>query len=198
MGIRERDGLSDGKSPTNSGGETDLFEDLQVMPGALYITDGGWRITGLCSDTEEYWRRRNRNPLGAWLWELLPEIEHHPCRKLLEKAMTERRPIRFINTTPFMKTSVEVDAIPISGGGLAVFLHDISEKRRQEETLAYQAYLLSEISDAVISTDNDFCINSWNKAAELIYGWKASEVLGKNADTVFKAEFVGISAAENR
>lgn len=195
MGNREQDGLSDGKSPINSGGESDLLEDQLVAPSALYIVDSDWRITGLSSDAEEYWRRQKRKVLGAGFWELLPEGEY-PCKIMLEKALAERQPIHFIHALPFLDSSVEVNAIPLSGGGLAILLTDISEKKRQDETLAFQAYLLSEISDAVISTDYDLNIISLNKAAEQIYGWKAAEVLGKNADTIFKAEFVGISAAE--
>jgi PAS domain S-box-containing protein len=34
---------------------------------------------------------------------------------------------------------------------------------------------LQNISDAVISTDNDFTIVTWNKAAEEMYGWLEKE-----------------------
>jgi len=43
--------------------------------------------------------------------------------------------------------------------------------------------------DAVIGTDLDFKIRSWNKAAERIYGWRYDEVLGQRAGTVLKMEF---------
>ena len=35
------------------------------------------------------------------------------------------------------------------------------------------------MTEAVISTDLDFRIQSWNQAAERIYGWRAEEVLGR-------------------
>ena len=35
------------------------------------------------------------------------------------------------------------------------------------------------VSDAVIVTDMDFHIQSWNKAAEQIYGWRAEATIGK-------------------
>jgi PAS domain S-box-containing protein len=50
----------------------------------------------------------------------------------------------------------------------------------------YQAQLLQNISDAVISTDVDFKIVSWNKAAEELYGWREEEVLGKTIGDLLK------------
>jgi len=57
------------------------------------------------------------------------------------------------------------------------------------ESLIYKARMLSNISEAVISTDKNMIIKSWNKAAEIIYGWKPEEVIGKNLNTVLRNEF---------
>ena len=56
--------------------------------------------------------------------------------------------------------------------------------------MRHQAYLLENVSDAIISTDADFVIQSWNRAAEEVYGWKEEEVLGKVVDDVLKSEFL--------
>ena len=56
---------------------------------------------------------------------------------------------------------------------------DITAQRKAEETLKYQAYLLDSVSDAIISCDTNFVIESWNTAAEMMYGWSADEVIGK-------------------
>jgi PAS domain S-box-containing protein len=188
MGNQEKDIKPDSRE--------DEYENLPVSPGALYIVDGNWTIVDVGCDTAEWWLARNINAVGTRLWDLIPEAMHFPYRAILDKALAEHQPARFVNTTHFLKTSLEVNALPVSGGGLAILFVDISERKYQEETLAYQAYLFSEISEAVISTGFDFCINSWNRAAELIYGWTAAEVIGKNADTIFKAEFVSIPAAK--
>ncbi len=44
---------------------------------------------------------------------------------------------------------------------------------------AYYAMLMENIRDAVIATDADLHILSWNKGAEEIYGWTEEEVIGK-------------------
>jgi PAS domain S-box-containing protein len=73
-------------------------------------------------------------------------------------------------------------------------VHDITELVRYEETTEYQAMLLQNISDSVISTDENMRITSWNKAAELTYGWKADETIGKIAGE-FLHESVGPETA---
>jgi hypothetical protein len=50
--------------------------------------------------------------------------------------------------------------------------------------IAYQAIVLENVSDAVISADTNFILKSWNDAAERTYGWKESEVLGKSYSEV--------------
>jgi len=56
---------------------------------------------------------------------------------------------------------------------------DITERKLIERQLRYQANLLQNVSEAIISIDNEFKITSWNKGAETMYGWKESEVIGK-------------------
>lgn len=49
--------------------------------------------------------------------------------------------------------------------------------------------ILQYLYDAVIVTDRDFVITSWNQSAEKIYGFLASEVLGKTTLEILKTEF---------
>lgn len=57
---------------------------------------------------------------------------------------------------------------------------DITSIRKTEETLRYNEYLLQNVNDAILSTDEFMHITSWNKAAERIYGWTWQEAIGKN------------------
>src|SRR5688572_22744613 len=57
---------------------------------------------------------------------------------------------------------------------------NMTELKKAEDTVRYNALLLQNVSDAVISTDEKFIIKSWNQAAEKMYGYRASEVIGKD------------------
>ncbi len=72
---------------------------------------------------------------------------------------------------------------------LAVFI-DITERKKAEEKLKYQAELVENVSDAILSLDMDYNILSWNKAAERIYGWKSNEVIGRNLREIIPVEFL--------
>ncbi|MBD0255848.1 MAG: PAS domain S-box protein [Cytophagales bacterium] len=58
-----------------------------------------------------------------------------------------------------------------------------------EKQLHYKEKLLDSVSEAIVATDVHFNITGWNKGAEQVYGWKAEEVLGKDARTILQTSF---------
>ncbi|MFH1313838.1 MAG: PAS domain S-box protein [Candidatus Eisenbacteria bacterium] len=87
---------------------------------------------------------------------------------------------------------LEINGVVIDWGGRPAtlsFALDITERKQAQERLGYQASLLQSISDAIIATDKDFKITSWNKAAEKTYGFTEAEVLGRKADEVTRLEY---------
>jgi PAS domain S-box-containing protein len=73
-------------------------------------------------------------------------------------------------------------------GGLVCTLRDISERKAQERIWHYHASLQSHVSDAVIAKDLAMRIQSWNHAAEQIYGWRAEEVIGRPISEIIQTE----------
>ncbi len=57
---------------------------------------------------------------------------------------------------------------------------DYKSINAQNKALSFHSALLENISDAIISTDNEFKLIDWNKEAELMFGLKREEILGKN------------------
>ncbi|MFY9226173.1 MAG: response regulator [Blastocatellia bacterium] len=63
-------------------------------------------------------------------------------------------------------------------------------RRRFDEAeahLHFQALLLDNVHDAIIGTDMDSDIVYWNRGAERIFGWTASEILGHNIAKIIPA-----------
>lgn len=73
---------------------------------------------------------------------------------------------------------------------------DITEHKRTEEKIAYQANLLANVNDAILASDEKFVLTAWNSAAEHVYGWKAEEVIGKSGTEILQTEFLTISRPE--
>lgn len=67
---------------------------------------------------------------------------------------------------------------------------DITERKWIERQLRYQINLLQNVSDAIISIDNEFRITSWNKAAEAMYDWKEKSVVGKHIHQVVTTRYL--------
>src|SRR5579883_2266277 len=78
---------------------------------------------------------------------------------------------------------------------LQQFLRDIQQQYQQSERLLasaqqeskahsqqilFQASLLDQVSHAVVATDQQGRITYWNRQAECLYQWQASEATGKN------------------
>ena len=64
----------------------------------------------------------------------------------------------------------------------------ITDRRKDEERLRFQARLLDAVGDAVIAVDTDHMIIFWNEAATRTYGWNPEEVIGHNASEVVVPE----------
>ena len=71
-------------------------------------------------------------------------------------------------------TVMELTSIRTTWGGepaYQVIARDISERRAAEAAARYRASLVAHVSDAIIGIDAEGRIESWNEAAQAIYGW---------------------------
>lgn len=69
-------------------------------------------------------------------------------------------------------------------------LQDITIQTEAKEKLQFQSQLIDNIFDAAISTDKDFNIKTWNEGAELLYGWKSEEVIGKSVYEILPTTYL--------
>jgi PAS domain S-box-containing protein len=67
-------------------------------------------------------------------------------------------------------------------------VRDLTEQRRVAEILHFQASLLEQVQDAIVATDWDGRVVYWNRAAEALYGWLASDAVGRDFDALVRPE----------
>ncbi|MBD2294023.1 PAS domain S-box protein [Anabaena sphaerica FACHB-251] len=72
-------------------------------------------------------------------------------------------------------------------GRLYIF-EDITARKKVEQKLREQAALLNIATDAILVRDLDNKILLFNKSAEKLYGWKAEEVIDRNASHIWVDE----------
>ena len=61
---------------------------------------------------------------------------------------------------------------------------DITQGRKWEERLRFQAQLLDSVREAVVATDLEGKIIYWGKGAQNLYGYYADEIIGKPAHSI--------------
>ncbi len=115
--------------------------------------------------------------------------EYQKAYKLMHKSVCqgnkeslEFEMIGFKNTRRWMESY----SVPLSSESNEGFLHlaitrDITQRKVSEQKLREQAALLDVVTNAILVKDVDNRILYWNKGAEQIYGWQASEVNSKKS-----------------
>ncbi len=177
----------------------DLGEVLRQLPASVVVVEAHSHRIMYASDRA---RQIAEQELGRSLPSKLPEdwelfhpdgrpyrVEEWP----LIRSMTTGEVVldeEYFKVRPDgRRLIVRCSCSPIYGGdgqivaGVMV-MTDITRERRAEEQIAYHATLADIVDDAVVGTDAEFRVTVWNRAAERLYGYAASEVLGQDARDV--------------
>ncbi len=136
--------------------------------------------------------------VGKSLFDLVPAEQAErglvAIRQVIESG--EPRRVEYELPTSTGTLYIETRLMRSADDEAVMISRDITERRQQEEQLRYQAKLLTSMSDAVFSVDNEDHILVWNKAAETIYGWQGDEVLGKIFMEVMSPQLIGSTQEE--
>jgi PAS domain S-box-containing protein len=131
--------------------------------------------------------------------EHLPEFEQMRSRVLSGAAAINREVRRRRKDGAWLDLSINNAPLYDAHGraiGIVAIVTDITEQTRARALVAYQALLVNTVSDAIISVDLDFHIQSWNRAAERQYGWTEAEVQGQVSRRLLQTEYLGRTYAE--
>lgn len=164
---------------------------LEFSPEAIAVQQGGKVIYLNPAGLELFRAKDSSDIVGRNIFDfmdgqsdfitndLISRLEERGQR-LPETALT----IRKVNG---QSADVEVVSTPIMYQGkpaAQVVVRDITARTMAEKAMRFHADVLSQVSDAVVVVDNEQTIIYWNKGAERLYQYTASEVLGRRLEEI--------------
>jgi PAS domain S-box-containing protein len=171
-----------------------LIEDINDW---VFELDENWVYTYSSPKVKEILGYEPDEVLGKTPLDFMPEEERVFAIKKI-KEIREKQTSFSGQENVFMKKDGSFVVLETSGRpffdengslkGYRAVSRDITARKRAEERLAYLAGIAEHSIDAIISLDLEGRIVSWNKGAEMMFGYKEAEVIGKLMNTIVPEE----------
>lgn len=109
-----------------------MTDILEKTSDGFFAVDRDWKFTFVNRQAEKLLDRHREDLIGKDFWVELPEFTRDAFEKNYRRAMSEQVAIEFEASDPSGKVWFELLAYP-SGGGVSVFLRDVTDRKRVEE-----------------------------------------------------------------
>lgn len=162
-----------------------MEQTLNSITDAFFSLDTQWRITFLNEEAARILQRPRAELLNQNLWQAFPEAVGSQFYHEYHRAMESGTCVEFTSHYPPLGACFEVRAFP-GASGLAVCFRDITERKSREKQYRREArqtrLILDNAMDGILTINKGGIIESFNKTAERIFGYKAEEVLGRSVE----------------
>ena len=185
-----------------------LTTTLATITEAFVTLDHECRFTYLNEESERLLLHRSHELVGKEVWRVLISDKEQHLRMQLQKAIATQRRIEFEAFYPGLGKWLELRAHPFAEG-LAVYLRDVSTRRKSQEQLMLLETCIARLNDIVLIAEavpgNQQVpyIVFVNQAFEQQTGYSRQDMLGQTPRKLFgpatsAGEFERISATLKR
>ena len=135
------------------------------------------------------------------VFHIVHEQTRQPAEDPASRALREGMVVGLANHTVLIRRDgterpIDDSAAPIRGDsgspiGAVLVFRDVTERRRAEEARAQLAAIVESSQDAIVSKTTEGIIQSWNAAAERLFGYTAEEAMGQPITLIIPADRQG-------
>ena len=170
-----------------------INEVIDSIGDAFYAVDANWNFIFVNRTLYEWTERQPGTLIGKNVWKEFPQAVGSQSYLMQQKAMKERKVLRFETDLPVKGRWLDVSVYPDKRGGLSSYFRDVTERRRtdvESRVREEQLRLIFEsVSDyAIFTVDGRGRVTSWNNGAEKTFGYSDDEMMGQSADILFTDE----------
>lgn len=165
---------------------------LESAPDATIITNEKGEIVMVNNQGVKLFGYTKEEITGMPVEKLIPHAQrdnHKGLRDKFSKAPTERqmggagREMQILRKDGTL-VPVEISLSPIKtteGLLVSAAIRDISSRKAAQAQMELMFHQINEAHEAIYIIDGDMIIQSWNRGAELLYGYRREEAIGKKS-----------------
>jgi len=195
-------------------GDRRLAVILDSVSDGFYALDTDWRFILFNPASERFFGKNRSEVLNRVLWDVFPMARGTEFEARYRGVMAGGPAVRFeVESVACPGRMVEMRAAPMAGGGIAVALTDVTERKRAEAALQdLNATLERRVAERTADRDRmwrlstdimvvarfDGTITAVNPAWTTLLGWTETELLGRPIHGWVHPEDMEPTAAEIR
>jgi PAS domain S-box-containing protein len=158
-------------------------EVLTTIPDGYCVLDSKWRFIDVDSAAAEHLGRPGQTLIGRNIWAETRITPDSPVYANFHEAVTHQRRIRF-ETESAIRPGVwfEVHVHPRRDGGLDVFFHEVTERRRADERLRESEKRFRDLAEAsfeALVVHADGVILDVNTRVAEMFGYQPADLIDK-------------------
>jgi PAS domain S-box-containing protein len=181
--------------PSGSVVEQQFGAILRATPDAIVIIDQQGQIVLVNDQATQLFGHADGELLGQPIEVLIPSRYHpaHVGHRAAYQAEPKNRPMggdlelyaRLKNGVEF-PVEISLSAVTTQAGDLVLSaIRDVTVKKQVQADRVRLANIVESSSDAIVSSDRERQITSWNASAERLLGWTAADLLGQPLSAIY-------------
>jgi PAS domain S-box-containing protein len=169
---------------------------LDAVDDAIVSSDDADIVTSWNAAAERLFGFAADEMIGRSVSQIIPEHLHDEHEEL-RRTVLSGRTVHLASTErrhrDGTRVAVALTLSPIrdndrQASGIAAILRDIADRDRTERAARRLAAIVQSSDDAIISKDLNGIVTSWNTAAEQMFGYSATEMIGASIRRIIPAD----------